>query len=99
MLPAPQISDVELEEVVKLGQASEMARQQVEEAGNDDSSARGLLQDYGTTPTMAALRTPRTPASQDAILQVTFVVSLSLSAFPFYLWGNFYVCSHFSTSF
>ena len=57
-------------QVVKLGQASEFARQQVEEAGHEDSSTRGLLQDYSATPNMAALRTPRTPASHDAILQV-----------------------------
>lgn len=69
VLPAPQISDTELEEVVKLGQASEFARQQVEEAGSEESSARGLLQDYSSTPAMAALRTPRTPATHDAILQ------------------------------
>ncbi|KAK7108189.1 cell division cycle 5-like protein [Littorina saxatilis] len=69
VLPSPQISDTELEEVVKLGQASEFARQQVEEAGREDSSARGLLQDYGATPTVASLRTPRTPATHDAILQ------------------------------
>lgn len=69
VLPSPQISDAELEEVVKLGQASENARQQVEEAGHEDSSSRGLLQDYGATPTMAGLRTPRTPAAHDAILQ------------------------------
>ena len=59
-----------LRQVVKLGQASEFARQQVEEAGHEDSSARGLLQDYGANPTMATLRTPRTPATHDAILQV-----------------------------
>ncbi|KAL8617339.1 CDC5 cell division cycle 5-like protein [Nucella lapillus] len=69
VLPSPQISEAELEEVVKLGQASEMARQQVEEAGQEDSSSRGLLQDYNTTPAMAGLRTPRTPATHDAILQ------------------------------
>lgn len=32
VLPAPQISDQELEEVVKLGIASEQARQQAEES-------------------------------------------------------------------
>lgn len=69
VLPTPQISDAELEEVVKLGQASEMARQQVEEAGQEDASSRGLLQDYSATPAMTALRTPRTPATHDSILQ------------------------------
>lgn len=69
VLPSPQISDAELEEVVKLGQASEYARQQVEDAGHEDSAAKGLLQDYGSTPSIASLRTPRTPATQDTILQ------------------------------
>ncbi|KAI4792642.1 hypothetical protein KUCAC02_033243 [Chaenocephalus aceratus] len=41
VLPIPQISDAELEEVVKLGVASEVARQAVEESesGNSASSA------------------------------------------------------------
>ncbi|KAL8585464.1 hypothetical protein ACOMHN_059433 [Nucella lapillus] len=70
VLRSPQISEAEMEEVVKLGQAIEMARQQVEEAGQEDSSSRGLLQDYNTTPAMAGLHTPRTPATHDAILQM-----------------------------
>ncbi|PVD28210.1 hypothetical protein C0Q70_10797 [Pomacea canaliculata] len=69
VLPAPQISDGELEEVVKLGLASEYARQQVEEAGREDSAAKGLLQDYSSTTNVAGLRTPRTPATHDSILQ------------------------------
>ncbi|KAK7485200.1 hypothetical protein BaRGS_00023610 [Batillaria attramentaria] len=69
LLPSPQISDSELEEVVKLGQASEYARQQVEDAGNEESAAKGLLLDYGSTPTITSLCTPRTPATQDSILQ------------------------------
>ena len=32
VLPTPQISDMELEEVIKVGQASELAKQQAEEA-------------------------------------------------------------------
>ncbi|XP_071113531.1 cell division cycle 5-like protein [Haliotis cracherodii] len=69
VLPAPQISDAELEEVVKVGQASEYARQQAEEASRGDSASRGLLQDYNATPNAVNLRTPRTPAAQDTILQ------------------------------
>ncbi|XP_074646818.1 cell division cycle 5-like protein [Tubulanus polymorphus] len=69
VLPNPQISDQELEEVVKVGQASEYARQQAEESGKDGPSAH-LLSDYTVTPTPGtALRTPRTPAIQDTILQ------------------------------
>ena len=73
VLPSPQISDTELEEVVKLGQASESARLLAEEAGGESASQQ-LLADYSVTPmaTPSALgaRTPRTPAAQDTILQV-----------------------------
>ncbi|XP_059154563.1 cell division cycle 5-like protein [Physella acuta] len=69
VLPAPQISEEELEEVIKVGQANEYARQQVEESGRDDSASKGLLQDYNITPGGVNLRTPRTPAVQDTILQ------------------------------
>lgn len=67
VLPAPQISDQELEQVVKLGKASEAAKEAAEETGNKASEA--LLADYSITPSMANLRTPRTPAGQDKILQ------------------------------
>ncbi|XP_064612178.1 cell division cycle 5-like protein [Liolophura sinensis] len=69
VLPAPQISDAELEEVVKVGQASEYARQQAEGSGTKDGVSQGLLSDYSVTPNAANLRTPRTPAQQDTILQ------------------------------
>ena len=46
VLPAPQISDLELEEVVKLGLASEQARQQAEEATPTQSVTGQLLGDY-----------------------------------------------------
>jgi len=57
VLPSPQISDQEMEAIVKLGRHSEQAR---------DSDT--LLADYAVTPG-AALRTPRTPmAQQDHVL-------------------------------
>ena len=71
VLPTPQISDAELEEVVKVGQASEQARQEAEENGETPSQA--LLSDYNnmTMPGgVGGLRTPRTPAQSDSILQV-----------------------------
>lgn len=68
VLPAPQISDGELEEVVKVGQASEFARQQAEESGLQDSATQALLSDYSITQNVDKLRTPRTPATQDNIL-------------------------------
>ena len=67
-----QISDAELEEVVKLGQASEVARQTAEESGITNSASSALLSEYSVTNSSmgTALRTPKTPAAQDKILQV-----------------------------
>lgn len=67
VLPKPQISDTELEEIVKMGQASETARLSVEDS---HMASNALLSEYSVTPAAAqALRTPRTPAEQDTILQ------------------------------
>jgi len=67
-LPAPQISDLELEEVVKLGLASEQARQQAEEAGSTQTVTGQLLGNYQMTPDISRLRTPMLPSNQDSIL-------------------------------
>jgi len=68
VLPSPQISDSELEQIVKLGKHSEAARESVVE-GDSVRASDTLLQDYTVTPG-AAMRTPRTPmAAQDKILQ------------------------------
>lgn len=67
VLPEPQISDQELEQVVKLGKASEAAREAAEEGGNQASDT--LLADYSITPNATNLRTPRTEAGKDKILQ------------------------------
>ena len=68
VLPSPQISDTELEQIVKLGKASEAARESVVD-GESMRASDTLLQDYSVTPG-AAMRTPRTPmAGQDKILQ------------------------------
>nr|CAN82412.1 hypothetical protein VITISV_039149 [Vitis vinifera] len=64
MLPAPQISDHELEEIAKMGYASDLL------AGNEEltegsGATRALLANYSQTPRqgMTPLRTPqRTPA-------------------------------------
>ncbi|KAK2585338.1 hypothetical protein KPH14_010019 [Odynerus spinipes] len=65
VLPEPQISDQELQQVVKLGRASEVAREVATESGITLSDS--LLADY-SLPTNVAV-TPRTPAAQDRILQ------------------------------
>ncbi|KAK6635552.1 CDC5 cell division cycle 5-like protein [Polyplax serrata] len=67
VLPEPQISDQELQQVVKLGRTSEMAREVASESGIQASDT--LLADYSLTPGAGAV-TPRTPAPQtDRILQ------------------------------
>lgn len=68
--PLLKISDTELEEVVKVGQASEIARQTAEESGITNSASSTLLSEYNVTNNSIALRTPKTPAAQDRILQV-----------------------------
>lgn len=72
VLPEPQISDVELEQVVKLGRASEAAKEIASESGSRASQT--LLSDYSLTNSQTILRTPRTPApATDKILQVPLI--------------------------
>ncbi|KAK7258643.1 hypothetical protein RIF29_24224 [Crotalaria pallida] len=70
MLPPPQISDHELDEIAKLGYASDQAG--FEELAEGSSATRALLANYAHTPGqgMTPLRTPqRTPAGKgDAIM-------------------------------
>ncbi|PKA60742.1 Cell division cycle 5-like protein [Apostasia shenzhenica] len=71
MLPAPQISDQELEEIAKMGYASDLALGS-EELAEGSGATRALVADYSQTPRrgMTPLRTPqRTPAGKvDAIM-------------------------------
>ncbi|XP_018322506.1 cell division cycle 5-like protein isoform X2 [Agrilus planipennis] len=63
VLPEPQISDQELQQVVKIGRASEVAKEVALESGVESTDT--LLNDYSQ-----AAATPRTPAPQtDRILQ------------------------------
>lgn len=56
--------------MVKLGIASEVARQAAEESESGNSASSTLLSEYSVTNMSAGLRTPRTPTVQDRILQV-----------------------------
>ncbi|CAN6441332.1 unnamed protein product [Victoria cruziana] len=71
MLPAPQISDQELEEIAKMGYASDLVSG-AEEMDGGSAVTRALLANYGQTPRqgMTPLRTPqRTPGGKaDAIM-------------------------------
>lgn len=71
MLPEPQISDRELEEIAKMGYASDLI---AGEAGSGEGSGvtRALLSNYSQTPSrlgQTPLRTQRTPGGKgDAIM-------------------------------
>ncbi|XP_027202257.1 cell division cycle protein 21 [Dermatophagoides pteronyssinus] len=68
VLPEPAISDQEIEQVVKLGRASELAKDVAEETGNIASET--LLADYSiTSSAVNSIRTPKTAAfSRDNIM-------------------------------
>merc|ERR1712051_511242 len=69
VLPTPQIDDQEMEAIVKLGKASEAARESVVDEEGSGRPSDTLLASYAVTPS-TALRTPRTPmAAQDNIMQ------------------------------
>ncbi len=65
VLPAPQVSDGELEEIVKMGMIGERATMMAQESDND--ATRGLVNNYTTINTGASIRTPRAPAQEDHI--------------------------------
>lgn len=66
VLPEPQISDMEMQQVVKLGRASEIAKEVAAESGIKTTDE--LLADYSIAPTAAA--SPRTPAPvTDRVMQ------------------------------
>ncbi|OQD65322.1 hypothetical protein PENPOL_c006G10414 [Penicillium polonicum] len=62
-LPAPQVSDSELEHVIKMGMAEEKARQM----GSDDSGTQELLGDYSTIIGGTPIRTPQAAPEEDRI--------------------------------
>lgn len=63
-LPAPQVSESELEEIVKMGMAGDRA---VKAAGEDDPDGRGLVSNYSNMLGATPIRTPRAPAQEDHI--------------------------------
>ncbi len=63
-LPAPQVSEQELENIIKLGLSSTGARELVVDG---DYASNELLGEYNRMSTNQPLRTPRTPAQQDNV--------------------------------
>ncbi|KAI9848043.1 MAG: Pre-mRNA-splicing factor cef1 [Sclerophora amabilis] len=65
VLPAPQVGEDELEEIVKMGMVGEQANRM---AGSGDNEAtRGLVGSYSSINTGTPIRTPRAPAQEDHI--------------------------------
>ncbi len=65
VLPAPQVSEGELEEIVKMGMVGERANTMARESENE--ATRGLVGDYAALNTNAPIRTPMAPAQEDHI--------------------------------
>jgi pre-mRNA-splicing factor CDC5/CEF1 len=65
VLPAPQVGETELEEIVKMGMVGERANSAARSSEND--ATRGLVSSYSTINTGAPIRTPRAPAQEDHI--------------------------------
>lgn len=70
MLPGPQVDAAELEEIVKIGQAGESARELVAEGSNEASA--GLLEDYSALAHAKNARTPRTAPQRKFSVTVNF---------------------------
>lgn len=64
-LPAPQVGDGELEDIVKMGKMGEAANSLARESDND--ATRGFVNSYSTLNSNAPIRTPRAPAQEDHI--------------------------------
>lgn len=64
-LPEAQVDERELENIVKLGQAGEQAREMV----SGSEATQGLLTDFDALSKAKTARTPRTAPEEDAILR------------------------------
>ena len=62
-LPAPQVSESELEEIIKMGMAGDRAAK----AAGEDGDAKGLVSNYANMIGATPIRTPRAPAQEDHI--------------------------------
>ena len=65
VLPAPQVGEGELENIIKMGLSGERASQV---AGNSENEAtRGLIGNYSTIAGSTPIRTPRAPQEEDRV--------------------------------
>ena len=73
VLPAPQVGEQELEDIVKSGFAGENAKNLV--LDSDIDATQGLVGDeYAFTPNRLATRTPRAPPSSKFLQYCSFIV-------------------------
>ncbi|KAI8137017.1 pre-mRNA splicing factor component-domain-containing protein [Fennellomyces sp. T-0311] len=66
VLPAPQVGEAELEDIVKAGTNTENARSLVQD--EEEGMTSGLMGDYTSTPKTLPARTPRAPPSADSLV-------------------------------
>ena len=64
-LPAPQVDEAELEDIVKMGVAGEQANRNAGDIGDD--TTRGLSSNYSNMVGSTPIRTPRAPPQEDHI--------------------------------
>ncbi|KAI1101086.1 pre-mRNA splicing factor component-domain-containing protein [Jackrogersella minutella] len=65
VLPAPQVGDGELEDIVKMGMMGERANLLAQNSEND--ATRGLVNTYSTLNSQTPIRTPMAPPQEDRI--------------------------------
>ncbi|RKP27394.1 pre-mRNA splicing factor component-domain-containing protein, partial [Syncephalis pseudoplumigaleata] len=65
-LPAPQVGENELEELIKMGLTGESAKEMVDV--DENAASRALLGDYTGMNTGMPVRTPRTPAMENTVM-------------------------------
>lgn len=65
VLPSPQVSEGELEDIVKMGMIGERANLLAQSSEND--ATRGLVNTYSTLNSQTPIRTPMAPAQEDRV--------------------------------
>ncbi|KAI1474029.1 pre-mRNA splicing factor component-domain-containing protein [Daldinia eschscholtzii] len=65
VLPSPQVSDGELEDIVKMGMMGERANLHAQASEND--ATRGLVNTYSTLNSQTPIRTPMAPPQEDRV--------------------------------
>lgn len=79
VLPAPQVGEAELEEIVKIGYAGEAAKAAVDAEG----ASTALLSDYTSVQAQGPMRTPRTaPSTDNVMIEARNLRAMTMSQTP-----------------